>query len=78
VSRSVEAASIKETRKEEAHLGGAIHAPKEGLKGSFARSGKVGQWREFFDEADLDRIRTRLRKGGIDLEEFCLDPKTTS
>ena len=39
----------------------------------FVKEGSVGQWREYFDESDVRRVREKLNKAGINLQEFVLD-----
>lgn len=43
------------------------------LDGYFTRDGSIGQWKEFFDDADLERARGVLASYGIDLESFIVD-----
>jgi len=71
----VNACSIDEARREEAIAGEAIqiHKKRLGLRGSFARSGRVGQWKEYFSQNDIDYIHGELEKNGISHLEFCFD-----
>ena len=50
---------------------GPIHAPST-FTGSFVRSGAIGQWPEFFEGPDLDRIRHAMSECGVDLDSFRL------
>jgi hypothetical protein len=68
---SVDRASIRRVREEEAKSG-PIHAP-EGFVGKFARSGEVGQWKEYFSQTDVARIADHLRAHGVELETFELE-----
>lgn len=71
VDFSIEAASIKQVKKTEAKLGHAIHQPKKTfIKGSFARSGKIGQWQNYFDSNDLEQIRDILKENNLNLNNF--------
>jgi len=71
IQKAVEFSSIKQVRKEEEEHG-AIHAPKEGLKGFFTRSGAIGQWQEYFNDQDIAEIESRLAAGNVNLSEFIL------
>lgn len=70
ISFSIQAAEIKKVREMEKKRKNPIHSPKKGLRGSFARSGAIGQWKEFFEEDDLEEIRNSLEKSGISVENF--------
>ena len=41
--------------------------------GRFARNGSIGQWKQYFGSADVERTRQRLSTHGIKLEEFTLE-----
>jgi hypothetical protein len=69
--KAVEFSSFDQVRKEEERVG-PIGAPK-GFRGYFTRSGKIGQWKDHFDRDQLARITSRLKKGGISLDEFVLE-----
>jgi len=71
ISFSIQASSATKVKKHEKNRGKAIHAKK--LKGSFIRSGKIGEWREYFNNEDINRIERILTKYGIELSEFILD-----
>ncbi len=43
------------------------------LDGYFTRDGSIGQWKEFFDDADVERARRVLASHGVDLEAFTID-----
>ncbi|MCI5157189.1 MAG: hypothetical protein D3906_01900, partial [Candidatus Electrothrix sp. AUS1_2] len=73
VNFCVEASSIQQTRAEEKTRGEAIHAKGMNLKGSFARSGKVGQWKAFFQNDEVNYIRRKLYENNIDYKEFWLE-----
>lgn len=75
---SSQASSIKETKKEEEQNGSAIHSPKEGITGSFARSGKIGQWTHYFTYEDFCKICTHLQDKKIDYREFWITPDGSS
>lgn len=74
VRKAVTFSSIDQVRREE-EADGPIHAPATGtFQGFFTRSGKIGQWREYFNEDDVAVISGKLAKHGISLEQFILDP----
>ena len=70
--RAVEFSSFDASRKEELE-NGPIHPPTKDYQGFFTRSGEIGQWKEFFDDADLKRIWSRLEAAGIQRSEFILE-----
>lgn len=74
VSWSLDASSIDSVRKSELKRGEAIHSPPQGLKGSFARNGSIGQWRGYFTDRDIREIDDLLARYDIDLfKEFIVD-----
>lgn len=70
IKSSIDAASIKSVKKTEKKIGKAIHAPKVGFKGSFVRSGKTGQWQNYFNENDLSQINQILSNNSISIDDF--------
>lgn len=74
---AIKASSIQAVRKEERKAGQAIHSPKKGLRGSFIRSARVGQWAEKMDIDDFCYIVTRLSENGIDYRAFRLTEDNT-
>ena len=70
--QAIEFADIKNVRLEEERDGKAIHSP-DGYKGFFTRSGKIGQWKEYFSEEDFAYIVTKLEKNDIDIGEFIIE-----
>lgn len=46
---------------------------QSGRESPLIRSGKIGQWKEHFSEADLAHIRGRLQDAGIDLGQFIFE-----
>lgn len=74
VSWSLDVSSIDSVRKTELKRGEAIHSPPQGLKGSFARDGSIGQWRDYFSNRDIREISDLLARYDIDLfKEFIVD-----
>ena len=74
IRKAVEFSSIDQVRKEE-EAGGPIHAPETGnFEGFFTRSGKIGQWRDYFTDEDVQTIADKLGRHGILLDQFILDP----
>ena len=67
---AISSSSIENVKKTEKRMGTAIHSPKEGLKGSFVRSGAIGQWRDYFSEKDIEKINRILLEKKLDLGDF--------
>jgi len=63
--------SKKEVKKMERERGEAI-VKKDGInfKGSFVRSGEVGEWKSYFNDKDINNIRNYLAESGIDYDDF--------
>ena len=72
IKQAVEFSDKEHVRKEEYELGKAIVAP-DGYKGSFIRSGKIGEWKDYFSSEDRRKIENMLRENGLNLSEFILD-----
>ena len=53
--------------------GGSIHPDRKDFKGKFARDGSIGQWKNYFSTAEVDRFRERFSSVGISLDEFTLE-----
>lgn len=70
VQLAVEFSSLKSVREQEQQRNKAIHQEIPGFKGSFVRSGKIGQWKEFFDNSDIENISRQLAAHNISLDEF--------
>lgn len=66
--------SKKEVKKMEQQRGEAI-VKGDGVKftGSFVRSGKIGEWKEYFNEKDLIEIDNYLTKESISINDFILE-----
>jgi len=73
VEKAVRFSHKKNVKKEEQKLGHAVHSPA-GFRGSFVRSGKIGQWKEYFDDEDVAYLELRLQEHGISLSEFIIEP----
>jgi hypothetical protein len=43
------------------------------LDGYFTRDGSIGQWKQFFDDADVERARRTLAAHDLDLDAFTVD-----
>jgi|GEM_PF-2064467 len=43
------------------------------LDGYFTRDGSIGQWKQFFDAADVERARRTLAAHAVDLDAFTVD-----
>lgn len=70
MEQAVAAASIKKVRDHEKKIGKAIHA-SEGK--SFARSGEIGQWKNYISEDDLDKVLNMMQFYAFDKDEFIFD-----
>jgi len=71
VEEAVARSGKKAVRAEEAETGNAIHA-WPGFKGSFIRSGRIGEWREYLSDSQVEEIRRELAGRDISLDEFQL------
>lgn len=72
--KAIEFASFKNVRKEEEENGpiGPIPTPSQ-YKGKFTRSGKIGQWKNYFTEEDILKVENILNESMISLSEFILE-----
>lgn len=70
---ALRASSSDQLKEEEVKSGSAVVAPRGKYSGSFIRSGKIGQWKEYFNEKDLDLVRSILNRNGISLDSFVLN-----
>ena len=43
------------------------------VKASFVRSGKIGEWKEYFNEEEIVQISEILEENSISLTEFILE-----
>jgi len=66
--------SRKKIKAMEANRGEAI-VKRDGIKfsGSFIRSGKIGEWKEFFNDKDLIYIENKLKFHNINLKNFIIE-----
>lgn len=71
IDEAIRRSSRSSVRKEEERSGRAIHA-WEGFKGSFVRSGEVGEWQEHLSPEQRETIEKELDDRGIRLDEFQL------
>ena len=71
IEKSIISSSIKKVHQSEKEKGVSIHA-FGALKRSFARSGAIGQWADYFDHKDMKRIESILSKYSVNLDEFIL------
>jgi hypothetical protein len=70
---ALESSSIKSVKAMEKKRGKAIHSPKEGLTGSFIRSGQIGQWKEYFSAQDLIEIKAIINSYSISIDDFIIE-----
>lgn len=68
---SIKASSFKSVRKDEEQNGNIKYV--EDYTGFFARSGKVGDWKNYLDEDDIKKVKELLLKYDISLDEFIID-----
>ena len=68
VQEAVKLSDISRIKKLEDERGQSKKMAK--LSGRFARSGKVGQWRDYFSQADLDFFYNRLKTFDIPSTDF--------
>ncbi len=69
--KAITFSSIDTVRKEE-ERDGPIHSPI-GFSGHFTRSGKIGQWKEYLNEKDIDYITQKLADNNIRMDEFIIE-----
>lgn len=72
IEKAVRFSDKKNVKKEEQKLGHAVHSPA-GFRGSFVRSGKIGQWKEYLDDEDVAYVELRLQEHGISLSGFIIE-----
>ncbi len=60
-------ATLKRMEKKE-----PIHTNRKNLKGSFLRSGKIGEWKNYFSDEQLNNIKKKLLEFNISLDEFII------
>jgi len=74
MSFALDNSSPKKIKEMEKERGEAI-VKRDGTKfsGSFIRSGKIGEWKEYFNDDDLKNIENQLNQFGINLNDFVLD-----
>lgn len=67
---ALEYSSIDSVKEQEKSSGKILLGSERGLKGSFITSGKIGQWKDYYDDALLDYVRSTLASYGLDLDDF--------
>ena len=74
VLQAMEFSSKKQVKEMEKERGEAI-VKKDGIKfsGSFVRSGKIGEWKEYFNENDLTEIKNYLSQFEVELDDFTIE-----
>jgi hypothetical protein len=72
--QSMENSSQKSIKKMEEVRGKSIVVrPSIDFNGSFIRSGKIGEWKEYFKDKDLKKIEKILNEKDISLNQFTLE-----
>ena len=69
---SVESSSIKKTQESEIQ-GSIVNPTAQGLVGSFIESGKIGQWKKYYNDEDFYYWAKKFSNDGIDLKSFRLE-----
>jgi hypothetical protein len=72
LKKAIAFSDIKAIKKEEKE-GGAIHIDTKTQSGNFVRSGAIGEWKEYFSEADVLHIKNRLSERDYDLDSFIVE-----
>lgn len=74
INFSIQNSSKKKVKEMESARGEAI-VKKPGIQfnGSFVRSGKIGEWKDYFNDQDLKNIEEKLNHYNLSLEEFVLE-----
>ncbi len=71
---SIQNSSKKKVKEMESERGEAIvKKPGVKFKGSFVRSGKIGEWKDYFNDQDLKNIEEKLNHYNLSLKEFVLE-----
>lgn len=70
---ALDASSSNSLKNEEKKEDSVVVAPKEKYSGSFVRSGKIGEWKDYFNDKDVEKIESILRKNNISLKDFIID-----
>ncbi|MFC7877367.1 sulfotransferase domain-containing protein [Isoptericola sp. NPDC057391] len=70
VDRALALSDISTIRATEEQVGRSMVVK---LDGYFTRDGSIGQWKEFFDDDDVERARRVLAAHGLDLDAFTVD-----
>lgn len=73
INSSITASSIKNVKVHEKEIGGAIVSESNQFKGSFIRSGAVGDWKNYLKNSEVGRIEQILNDNDIQLDEFTLE-----
>jgi hypothetical protein len=73
ISRAVLTSSIKNVKKAE-ETGAKVNPAAKDLKGSFISSGKIGQWKKYYNNSDYNYWEKKFSNHGIDLNAFILEP----
>lgn len=71
IAYAIDASSKKRVQQMESQRGQAIvQNSGTAFQGSFVRSGKVGEWKEYFNDDDLAMIQAHLSNRGVELSKF--------
>ncbi|WP_373941882.1 sulfotransferase domain-containing protein [Vibrio chagasii] len=70
LEQALEFSSIKSVKEFESKSNKILIGASRGLKGSFITSGKIGQWKDYFDEELLEYVKNCLEENNIDFNTF--------
>tara|TARA_Y100000588_G_C13512992_1_gene610199 strand:- start:166 stop:522 length:357 start_codon:yes stop_codon:yes gene_type:complete len=75
LNAAIEASSIKNVKETERKTKKAINSPNTGIKGSFVRSGAIGQFQSYLNDEDIQKINKVLLSKGISPKDFIYTSK---
>ncbi|WP_333913721.1 sulfotransferase domain-containing protein [Vibrio coralliirubri] len=70
LNQALEYSSIKSVKEFENKSDKILIGSNRGLKGSFITSGKIGQWKDYFDEDLIQYVKVCLEENDIDFDTF--------
>ncbi len=74
IHKAMEFSSKKSVQQMEEERGGAlVVSRRKKFSGSFVRSGKIGEWKEYFNDEDLNKIESILNESNLSLRQFTIE-----
>jgi len=74
ILQAMENSSKKSVQQMEEERGGALVVSiRKKFSGSFVRSGKIGEWKEYFNDKDLKQVEAVLNASQLSLNQFVLE-----